>query len=144
MYIANDGVVIKNLVIDGNNVAHSDNLIEIYSNATLENVTVKNGKKNGIYVNHNGQGEITVNFKDITTEGNAWAGIGLVAQNENAVLNAIFTGNNSFGETVGVYSEQGKSESDTDTYKGSVNVSGLEEYQHPTKPHFQKAYKVAE
>ncbi|PWA12641.1 hypothetical protein DCC39_05310 [Pueribacillus theae] len=139
LYIANDGVIIKNLTIDGVNVTHGDNLIEIYSNATLENVTVKNGKKNGIYVNHNSAGDITVNFKNITTDKNNWAGIGLVAQKAGATLTANFTGTNSFGETVGVYSEQG-TEEDPSAYPGSVVVNGLSEKAHDTKT-YQKIYE---
>lgn len=140
IFISKAGVVLKNLVID--TVSHGDNLIEIYNSATLENVTVKNSKKNGIYVNHNSEGEITVDFKNITTENNAWAGIGLVAQKQGAIINVNFTGENSFAETVGVYSEQGKSVTLPDAYQGTVNVKGLVEYEHPSKSTFQKAYKV--
>jgi hypothetical protein len=116
LYIKNDGVVIKNIVID--NVTHKDNLIEIYSNATLENVTVSNGAKNGIYVNNDGKGPITVNFKDVTTSGNAWAGVGLVAQKASDSIVANFTGTNSFAETTHVYA-------DITGYQGTVTVNGL-------------------
>ncbi|MFJ7934363.1 hypothetical protein [Sporosarcina sp. NPDC096371] len=123
MYIANDGVVIQNLVID--TVTHNDNLIEIYSNATLKNVTVKNGKKAGIYVNNDKAATtITVNFENITTADNNWAGIGLVAQQADSKVIAKFTGKNAFGEAVGVYSDNNSDEY-TGQYLGTVEVEGL-------------------
>lgn len=119
--ISNEGITIKNLVID--TPTHGDNGIEIYRSATLENVTVKGSKKAGIYVNNDGTGAITVNFKDITTSGNEWeAGIGLVAQQLGSSIIANFTGTNSLGEAVKVYSEQGTS-SNSSLYAGTVTVN---------------------
>lgn len=134
LYIANNDVVIKNIVID--TVTHGDNLIEIYSKTTLEKVTVKNGKKAGIYVNNDGYGTIEVNFKDITTENNAWnAGIGLVAQNDGSKVIANFSGNNSFSEDVAVYHEGTK-------YLGTYEVNGLEGYTKVTVDNQQKWVKA--
>lgn len=119
--ISNEGITIKNLVID--TPTHGDNGIEIYNSTTLENVTVIGSKKAGIYVNNNGTGAITVNFKDITTSENQWgAGIGLVAQQTGSSIIANFTGTNSLGEAVKVYSEQGILSNPT-LYAGTVTVN---------------------
>ena len=125
MYIANDGVVIQNIVID--TVTHGDNLIEIYNNATLKNVTVKNGEKAVIYVNNDKATTITVNFENITTANNGWkAGIGLVAQKAGGKVIANFTGKNNFGEEVGVYSDSKATVGEyIGTYLGTVEVTGL-------------------
>lgn len=121
LFIADEGITIKNLIIE--NPVHGDNGIEIYKSTTLENVTVNGAKKAGIYVNNNGSGAITVNFKDIKTSGNLWnAGIGLVSQNAGSSVIANFTGTNIFGEAVDVYSEQGTS-ADSIEYKGTVTVN---------------------
>lgn len=114
-------VVIKNLEVRG---THGDNLIEIYGSATLDNVTALGGKKAGIYVNNDGTDTITVNFKDITTGGNAWdAGIGLLSQQIGSKVIANFSGTNSFGESVAVYTD------DVNKYKGQYEVNGLEGYE---------------
>ncbi|PID13898.1 hypothetical protein CSV63_15405 [Sporosarcina sp. P34] len=113
-------VVIKNLEVRG---THGDNLVEIYGSATLDNVIVIGGKKAGIYVNNDGTDTITVNFKDITTGGNAWdAGIGLISQNIGSKVVANFSGTNSFGESVAVYTD------DVNKYKGQYEVNGLDGY----------------
>ncbi|MFD2117191.1 S-layer homology domain-containing protein [Paenibacillus yanchengensis] len=105
--LAND-VIIKNITVLG---THGDSLIEVYGNkAVFENVTVKGSQKAGIYVNHDGvtvpdlADELTVVFKDITTEGNAWAGIGLKAAEGKKVV-ADFTNLVSLEEKVAVYTE---------------------------------------
>lgn len=101
LYIAEEGITIKNLVIK--DPLHGDNGIEIYKSVTLENVTVKGAKKAGIYVNHTGTDEMVVNFKNIITDNNGpdenWkAGIGLRALNAGATLTVNFSGTKNFGE----------------------------------------------
>lgn len=116
-----ENVVIENLIVT--TATHDDNLIEIYGDATLKNVTAKDGKKAGIYVNNDGMGTITVNFESITTSGNGWdAGIGLVAQQEGSKVIANFTGTHAFGETTAVYTDNYV------TYKGKYEVNGLTGY----------------
>ncbi|PID02472.1 hypothetical protein CSV67_09220 [Sporosarcina sp. P2] len=111
-------VVIKDLKVVG---THGDNLIEIYGSTTLDNVTTIGGKKVGIYVNNDGANTITVNFKDITTASNGWdAGVGIVSQQIGSKVIANFTGINSFGESVAVYTD------DFIKYKGQYEVNGLE------------------
>ncbi|MFF3100934.1 pectate lyase-like adhesive domain-containing protein [Viridibacillus arvi] len=125
LYIAETGIVIKNLTVTRSaGSLNKDNLIEIYNSTTLENVKAKNGAKAGIYVNNEKTGEITVNFKGVHTEGNGWnAGIGLVAQLEGSSINANFSGENTFGEDVAVYTD------DSDKYRGIYLVSGLVGYE---------------
>ncbi len=97
-----DNITISNLTVVG---THGDNLIEIYGDkATLENVTVENSKKAGIYVNNDNMGEWSVTFKDITTNNNNWAGIGLRAK-DDAKITVNFIGNNNFSEDIAVYTE---------------------------------------
>ena len=122
LFISNDNVIIKNLTITRAGTTNTDNLVEIYgNNATLENVTVTNGAKNGIYVNNNGKGALTVNFRNITTSGNAWAGVGLVAQKVGDSIVANFTGTKSFNESTHVYA-------DITGYQDTVTVNGLSAY----------------
>ena len=110
-------VVIKNLTVKG---THRDNLIEIYSDATLENVKAIGGKKAGIYVNNNGTGTITVNFKNIETAGNGWnAGVGIVSQKLNSKVIANFEGIKA-AEEVAVYTD------DISKYHGEYEVNGLD------------------
>ena len=114
-------VVVENIKIT--TATHTDNLIEIYGDATLKNVTASNGKKAGIYVNNDGTGTITVNFTNITTEGNAWkAGIGIVAQQEGSKVIANFSGTHSFGEETAVYTD------DKTKYDGEYEIKGLTGY----------------
>lgn len=143
LFIADEGITIKNLTIE--NPAHGDNGIEIYKSTTLENVKVIGAKKAGIYVNHNGSGVITVNFKNVHTSGNQWgAGIGLVSQNLGSSVIANFTGTNTFGEAVQVYSEQGTA-TVANAYPGTVTVnkegSAVVGSQNGNKT-YQKAYTV--
>ncbi|MET3655384.1 hypothetical protein ABIC55_000468 [Sporosarcina psychrophila] len=94
-------------------------MIEIYgNNVKLDNVEVTSGAKNGIYVNNNGQGAWTVTFNNIKTSGNAWAGIGLVAQTAGDSITANFTGTNTFAEATNVYA-------DITGYQDAVTVTGL-------------------
>lgn len=143
LFIAEEGITIKNLVIE--NPAHGDNGIEIYKNATLENVTVKGAKKAGIYVNNNGLDTVTVNFSNITTADNgpSWkAGIGLASQKADSKVIANFSGTNNFGEAsvlngTAVYSDNAAEATNdksglpfagtkyTGTYQGTVTVTGL-------------------
>lgn len=122
LYIAQgvEGVSIKNLKVTRTGETNKDNLVEIYGNNTiLENVEVYGGAKAGIYVNNDGEGILTVNFKDIRTSGNGWdAGIGLAAQKAGSKVVAKFTGTNSFAENVAVYNEG-------TTYAGTYEVTGL-------------------
>ncbi|ARF14901.1 hypothetical protein [Sporosarcina ureae] len=114
-------VVIKDLKVVG---THGDNLIEIYGSATLDNITTIGGKKVGIYVNNDGANTITVNFKDITTASNGWdAGVGIVSQQIGSKVIANFTGVNSFGEPVAVYTD------DFIEYKGQYEINGLEKFE---------------
>ena len=111
-------VVIKDLKVVG---THEDNLIEIYGSATLDNVSAIGGKKAGIYVNNDAASTITVTFKDVTTASNGWdAGIGIASQQIGSKVIANFTGTNSFGEAVAVYTD------DLVQYKGQYEVTGLE------------------
>lgn len=113
-------VTVKNLTVLG---THGDNLIEIYGNATLENVKALSGKKAGIYVNNTGTDTITISFKDITTGGNGWdAGIGIAPQKLSNKIIANFSGTNNFGESTAVYVD------DITKYKGSHEVNGLHGY----------------
>ncbi|MEX3621501.1 pectate lyase-like adhesive domain-containing protein [Viridibacillus arvi] len=121
LYIQQDNVTLKNITVTG---THTDNLIEIYGdNATLENVTVSGGKKAGVYVNNDGVKTLTVNFNGVHTTDNGWnAGIGLAAQKADSKVIANFSGNNTFGEDVAVYSEKGTK------YAGTYEVKGLENF----------------
>ncbi|CAM3131355.1 S-layer-like y domain-containing protein [Filibacter tadaridae] len=113
-------VVVKNLKVVG---THGDNLIEIFGNATLDNVSAIGGKKAGIYVNNDGTGTITVNFKDITTASNGWnAGIGIASKKIGSKVIANFSGTNSFGEETAVYTD------DLSAYMGEYEVNGLDGY----------------
>ncbi|MEX3621511.1 pectate lyase-like adhesive domain-containing protein [Viridibacillus arvi] len=136
LYIAEAGIVIKNLTVTRSEGSkNTDNLIEIYNSTTLENVTVINGAKAGIYVNNDKAGEITVNFKGVHTSGNRWnAGIGLVARLESSIINANFSGENTFGEDVAVYTD------DSTEYGGKYKVSKIAGYEETldTKKHQNK------
>lgn len=120
LYIAGDGVTIKNLKVTG---THGDNLIEVYGNDTsLVNVTATGGKKAGIYVNNNGAGAMVVNFENIKTSGNGWnAGIGLVARQDDDSINANFKGTHEFREDVGVY-EDALFKDGINQYQGNITV----------------------
>ncbi|MEK4761932.1 pectate lyase-like adhesive domain-containing protein [Viridibacillus sp. FSL E2-0187] len=121
VFIQEKDVTLKNITITG---THNDNLVEIYGdNATLDNVTVTGSKKAGIYVNHNGVGDITVNFKDVHTDTNIWAGIGLIAQKEEATIIANFSGENKLDEEVALYTD------DKMLYLGDYKVNGLKGYE---------------
>lgn len=113
-------VTVKDLTVVG---THGDSLIEIYGDATLENVKALSGKKAGIYVNNRGTSTITVNFKSITTGGNGWdAGVGMASKKLGSKIIANFSGTNSFGEKTAVYTD------DLTTYKGTYDVNGLDGY----------------
>lgn len=121
LYIPNDvkNVVIKNLTVKG---THGDNLIEIYSNATLENVKAIGGKKAGIYVNNDKEATITVNFKNIETAGNGWdAGVGIVSKKLNSKVIANFEGIKA-AEKVAVYTD------DINKYHGEYEINGLDDF----------------
>lgn len=115
--LGEDDITLKNIIITG---THDDNLIEIYNTATLENVTVKGSKKAGIYVNNIAHETMNVTFNSITTADNAWAGIGISA-NEGHAVTTSFTGTHSFGETPAVYTEGTNAE-------GTMTVTGLSGY----------------
>lgn len=118
VFLSEDDITLKNLIITG---THSDNLIEIYNNSTLENVTVKDSKKAGIYVNNIAADSIAVQFTNITTENNTWAGIGISAS-EGHTVHAAFTGTHSFSESPAVYTEG------ITPGKGTMTITGLQAY----------------
>ncbi len=118
-----DGVTIQKLTVVQGNGSQGDNLIEIYGNNTiLKNVTVKGSKKAGIYVNKdNAATGMAVNFDNVTTKDNNWAGVGLFNQVENTKLIASFNNLNA-NEDVAVYTENKKVDFDAYT------VTGLDNY----------------
>lgn len=118
VFLSEVDITLKNIIITG---THGDNLIEIYNDATLENVTVKGSKKAGIYVNNIAHETMNVVFNKITTEDNTWAGIGISA-NEALTVKASFTGMHSFNEHPVVYTEG------TNAGKGTMSVTGLDAY----------------
>lgn len=103
----------------------NDNLVEIYnaSNITLKNVSVDGSEKaqNGIYVNNDAK-DLTVNFNNISTTRNHWAGVGINAKTGTTVTTTFtnVTGADFAETTPAVYTEG----AGTRTVNG-LNVAGL-------------------